>query len=186
MTHFFADLASPAGESSGFMHLMDTFGVRGDLLFAQVVNFCVVTYLLYRFALKPVLKTVEERQRKISEGLQYAEEMKAQLASAEQDRLKVVKQSQEDAQKLLERTKKESEIYLHEQKEATEGKINQMFSQARDSIEMERKQMITEARAEVVDLVIATTERILQSSLTDEVKASLNKQALEALKEEKF
>ncbi len=184
MFNFIADISEPAAEMSGLTRLMDTFGVRGDLLFAQIVNFALVTYLLYRFALKPVLKTIDERQKKISEGLQYAETMKAQMAASEQERLKIVKQAQSEAEKLIEKTKKEGERYLQEQKKVSEQKIEQMFSQARNSLDLERSQMMSEAREEIAQLVISTTERILQNSLTDDVKRSLNRQALEALKKE--
>ena len=68
--------------------LMGTFGVQSELLIAQILNFCLVAYLLYRFAIKPTLKTVEERQKKIADGLQYAESMKQQLAAAENKRKK--------------------------------------------------------------------------------------------------
>lgn len=164
--------------------IMDTFGVQGDLLIAQIINFCLVSYVLYRFAIKPVLKTVEERQKKISEGLQYAEEMKAQLASAEKERLNLLKKAQEDAQTLFAKTKQESELYLQEQKKSAEQKVEQMLGQAKDAIEVERRNMISEARTEVATLVVATTERLLKDVLTDEMRAKLNSQAVTALKSE--
>ena len=164
--------------------LMDTFGVQGNLLIAQIINFCLVSYVLYRFAVKPVLKTVEERQKKISEGLQYAEEMKAQLASAEKERLALLRKAQDEAQSLFAKTKQESEYYLQEQKKAADQKIEQMMQQAQDGIAMERKNMLSEVRAEVASLVVATTERLLKNVLTDDVRAKLNVQATSALEAE--
>ena len=173
------------GESANAVtRLMDNFGVQGDLLVAQIINFCLVSYVLYRFAIKPVLKTVEERQKKISEGLQYAEEMKAQLAAAEQERLALLKQAQEDAQSLFAKTKHESETYLQEQKRIAEQKVEQMLTQAQDTIESERRKMLAEAKTEVAGLVVATTECILKDVLTDEVRTQLNKKASEVLASE--
>ena len=177
-------LGTAAQGSNPVTRIMDTFGVQGDLLVAQIINFCLVSYVLYRFAIKPVLKTVEERQKKISEGLQYAEEMKAQLASAEKERLNLLKKAQEDAQTLFAKTKQESEQYLQEQKKSAEQKVEQMLGQAKDAIEVERRNMISEARTEVATLVVATTERLLKDVLTDEMRAKLNSQAVTALKSE--
>ena len=177
-------LGTAAQGSNPVTRIMDTFGVQGDLLVAQIINFCLVSYVLYRFAIKPVLKTVEERQKKISEGLQYAEEMKAQLASAEKERLNLLKKAQEDAQTLFAKTKQESELYLQEQKKSAEKKVEQMLGQAKDAIEVERRNMISEARTEVATLVVATTERLLKDILTDEMRAKLNSQAVTALKSE--
>ena len=177
-------LGTAAQGTNPVTRIMDTFGVQGDLLVAQIINFCLVSYVLYRFAIKPVLKTVEERQKKISEGLQYAEEMKAQLASAEKERLNLLKKAQEDAQTLFAKTKQESELYLQEQKKSAEKKVEQMLGQAKDAIEVERRNMISEARTEVATLVVATTERLLKDVLTDEMRANLNSQAVTALKSE--
>lgn len=180
--HLFLGTADPSGNT--VTRIMDTFGVQSELLIAQIVNFCIVTYVLYRFAIKPVLKTVEERQKKISEGLQYAEEMKAQLASAEKERLALLKKAQEDAQSLFSKTKQESERYLQEQKQAAEQKVEQMFAQAHSSMEVEHRNMLAEARTEISTLVVATTERLLKNVLTEEMRAQLNKQAESALKTE--
>jgi len=51
-------LGTAAQGSNPVTRIMDTFGVQGDLLVAQIINFCLVSYVLYRFAIKPVLKTV--------------------------------------------------------------------------------------------------------------------------------
>ena len=64
----FLFFATTDKSSNAVTRLMDNFGVQGDLLVAQIINFCLVSYVLYRFAIKPVLKTVEERQKKISES----------------------------------------------------------------------------------------------------------------------
>jgi len=165
-------------------HLMDTFGVQSNLLIAQIINFCLVSYVLYRFAIKPVLKTVEERQKKISEGLQYAEEMKAQLVSAEKERLELLRKAQDEAQSLFTRTKQECEIYLQVQKKATDQKIEQMVKQAQGGIATERQNMLSEVRAEIASLVVSTTERLLKDVLTDDVRARLNDQAEAALEAE--
>lgn len=170
--------------SNAVTRLMDTFGVETELLIAQIINFCLVTYVLYRFAIKPILKTVEERQKKISEGLQYAEEMKSQLASAERERLSLMKKAQDDAQALFAKTKQESEIYLSEQKKAAEAKVEQMLSQAKSAIDLEHRNMLAEARSEVSELVVATTKRLLSDILTEEMRSKLNQKAAEALESE--
>lgn len=164
--------------------LMGTFGVQSELLIAQILNFCLVTYLLYRFAIKPTLKTVEERQKKIAEGLQYAESMKQQLASAENERLQILKQAQEEAQALLAKTKLEGEQYWQAQKKVADEKVEQIVSQARNAMEVEHRNLLNETKAEVSTVVVETTERLLQKVLTDDLRAKLNQQAISLLSNE--
>lgn len=180
-THMIASASSAATDvaSTG---ILDTFGVKWELVVAQIINFCVVTYVLYRFALKPVLKTVEERQKKISDGLQYAEEVKMQLSEIERQRADVIRKAQGDAQQLFEKTKKDSEVYFKAQRDLAEEKAANILRQADEAIASERKKMLSEVRSEIGELVVNTTERLLLGFLKDSDKAELNKQALETLK----
>lgn len=164
--------------------LMGTFGVQSELLIAQILNFCLVAYLLYRFAIKPTLKTVEERQKKIADGLQYAESMKQQLAAAEKERLQILKQAQEEAQALLAKATSEREQYWQVQKKVADEKVEQIVSQARNAMEVEHRNLLNETKAEVSTLVMETTERLLQKVLTDDLRAKLNQQAVSLLSNE--
>ena len=172
-----------AGGSAGsaVTRLTETFGVQSELLVAQIINFCLVTYLLYRFAVKPTLKTVEERQKRIEEGLRYAEDIKNQRSIAEKERLQLLKQAQEDAQALLTKTRAEGERYLQEQKKAAEEKVAQITEQSRHATENEHRRMLKEAKAEIAALTVATTERLLNDILTDEMRAKLNERAVALL-----
>ena len=176
-----------SGNNSGgaVTRLAEGFGVQTELLIAQIVNFCLVTYLLYRFAVKPTLKTVEARQKKIEEGLRFAEEMKAKQASAERERVEVLKKAQADAQALLANTKTEGERYLAEQRKIAEAKVSQLTEQARHAMEGERSAMLKEAKGEIVTLTVETTERLLSGILTDEMRAKLNEQAAALLAQSK-
>ena len=173
------------GGGNAVTRLAEGFGVQTELLIAQIVNFCLVTYLLYRFAVKPTLKTVEARQKKIEESLRFAEEIKTKQASAERERLEVLKKAQADAQALLANTKAEGERYLAEQKKAAEEKVLQLTEQARHAMEGERSAMLKEAKGEIVTLTVETTERLLSGILTDEMRAKLNEQAAALLAQSK-
>ena len=63
-----------------------TFGVDWPHLIAQIISFCIVCALLYRFAYRPILNMLEERRKQIAEGLAERESIKAELARTEADR----------------------------------------------------------------------------------------------------
>lgn len=176
-------LASVANVSDAGMveNVAHTFGVQWNLLLAQILNFCLVAYLLYRFALKPVLRTIEERQKAISDGLQYAEEMKSQLVETEKKRVAILEEAQVDAKKWLDKTKQDSASYFQTQRTRAEEQAEVLLNQARQAIDQERVKMLKEVRSEVVELVVTTTEQVLRKSLTDKEKDSFNQRALEDL-----
>ena len=78
-----------------------TFGVDWPQLVAQIISFCIVCALLYRFAYRPVLAMLEERRQRIAEGLANAENIKAELARTDSQRQEVMAQVNAQATKLI-------------------------------------------------------------------------------------
>ena len=78
---FFASIGSDLAETA--KGTAKTFGLDAPHFFAQVISFCIVTFLLYRFALAPILAMLEERRQRIAESLANAEKIKAELARTE-------------------------------------------------------------------------------------------------------
>ena len=58
----------------------ETFGFNAWLFFSQIISFCIVAFLLQRFAYKPILTVLEARRQKIAEGLANADKIRQQLA----------------------------------------------------------------------------------------------------------
>src|SRR5258705_3266590 len=79
-----------------------TFGVDWPHLIAQIISFCIVCALLYRFAYRPVLAMLDERRRRIAEGLADAEKMKAELVGVEARRKETIEQADAEATRLIE------------------------------------------------------------------------------------
>ena len=176
-------LAVAGTPDNAVVRLADSFGIQTELLVAQMINFCLVSYLLYRFAIKPVLKTIEERKSKIAEGLKYTEDMKTQLASAEQERLNTLAKAQKEAQALLAKTKADCELYTREQTKATEVKMARLLEQSQNALVTERAQLLSEVRHETASLAVAATEKLLSSILTDDMRQKLNQKAATLLAE---
>ena len=97
------------------------FGINRPCFLAQMLSFAVVAFILWRFAFKPVLATLDERQKKIASGLGYAEEMKAKLEAAQQEIAAQLKEAQvEGPQIVAEAQKAAKEFADRQQKEAVE------------------------------------------------------------------
>ena len=64
---------------------MSELGIEWRMLLAQLINFSIVFFLLWRFAYRPVFAMLEARRLKIAEGMANAEKIKAQLAKTEID-----------------------------------------------------------------------------------------------------
>jgi F-type H+-transporting ATPase subunit b len=162
-----ATATEPAGAASGITKLFDQFGIDLPLFLAQVVCVSVVIVVLWKFAFKPVLATIDERQRQIQDGLRYTEEMKAKLAQTQQESAGLIKQAQAEGARFIEEARRVAkELGDRQQKEAS-ARAEDLIVKAQQAMELEHKRMMEEARTEVARLVVATTQRVLAKELND-------------------
>src|SRR5882724_4748781 len=96
--------ASSGGVTDILRETAETFGWNWKLFLSQVISFCIVAYLLQRFAYKPILAILEERRRKIEEGQINAEKIKKELAEAEKRYQEILAKAREAAAIEHERT----------------------------------------------------------------------------------
>ena len=174
----FAQAAAPAG---GITKILDDFGIRGPFLLAQVINFTIVAFLLWKFAFKPILATIEKRQQEIDAGLRYAEEMEAKLEAAQQASAAQIKEAQIKGQQLIaEAQRAAKDFHDRQQKEALE-KADALLQRAHEAIELEKQKMLADARLEIARLVVSTTQRVLSKELSEAERARYNETAAREL-----
>ncbi len=161
--------------------ITDKFGVSVPTLIAQMVNFCFVALVLYYFAVKPISTTLEERQQKISDGLQYAEEMKTQLAEAERERTEKVKQAAIGAQKILAEAREQSKEMIEVKTQEAAAQAEAIIRKASEATELERQKMLADVRQEVARLVVATSSKVLSRDLSDAEKSTFSESAAKEL-----
>ena len=151
--------------------LTQQFGIDLPYLIAQIISFAIVAFLLYKFAFKPVLATIDERQSKIEDGLNYADEMKAKLADAETQHTARIKEASLEAQQIIHEARETGKEMIDKQSlEATE-RAEQMIANAEQAIELERKKMVADVREEITRLVVLTTSRVLSRDLSDDERS---------------
>lgn len=173
--------AAHAAEGNLVHDLIEKFGIDYVNVGMQLLSFGILAYVLYKFAIKPVLSTMDERTHKIEAGLKYAEDMKAQLAAAQQESASLIRHAQSEATKIIEEARKTAKDFSDKsQKEATE-RANGLITKAQQAIELEHKKMLADARGEIARLVITTTERVLAKKLSDSDRAGYNEAAAKEL-----
>jgi len=148
---------------------------------AQVINFSIVALLLYKFAIKPIGATLDERQKKISDGLQYAEEMKTQLAEAERERAEKVKAAAQEAQRILSESREQSKQMIEAKTQEAAAQAEAIIRKASEATELERQKMLSDVRQEVARLVVATSSKVLSKELSDADKQSFSDSAAKEL-----
>jgi F-type H+-transporting ATPase subunit b len=176
-----ADAASHGEAASGITKITQEFGLSWPFLLAQILNFSVVAFLLWRFAFKPVLAMLDERQQKIAAGLKYAEEMKAKLDAVQQESVASAKRAQLEATRIIDEARKSANEFLDKQTQEGAAKAGEILSKAQQAIELEKKKMLAEARTEIARLVVAITQRVLAREMSDAERSRYNESAAREL-----
>jgi F-type H+-transporting ATPase subunit b len=164
-----------------FRAIFKKFDVTWPTLIAQMVNFILVAFILYQFAVKPVMATLDERQQKIAEGLQYAEEMKDQLAATERERAAKIQEAALEAQRILGETRDQAKEMIEAKTQEAAAQAEAIIRKASEATELERQKMLSEVRQEVARLVVETSAKVLTRELSADEKSSYSDAAAKEL-----
>lgn len=144
------------------------FGLNGYHLAAQIVSFCIVAYLLHRFAYKKVLGILEERRHVIAEGLASAERSKQALAETERQRQEILRQTNEQANQLIEEARAAANRVREQETQKAIAAAEDIITKAREAAVAEHARMLAELKREIGRLVVSTAANVTGKILTPE------------------
>lgn len=161
--------------------ICSNFHVTWPKFIAQLVLFLIAFFVLSRYAFDPILKVLEERRKRIEEGQLNAEKIKKQLAEAELRYQEVLRKANDDAQILLEESRKNNEAFTQREMDRAVKESAAIVDRARAEIDSERTRMVDEVKREMVSLVIKTTATVAGKVLTAEDQKRLSEEAQKSL-----
>src|SRR5258705_780489 len=169
--------ATSGGITDILRNTAETFGWNWKVFLSQVISFCIVAYLLQRFAYKPILAVLEQRRRTIEEGQLNAEKIRKELAEAEKRYQEIVSKANADGQKMIDEAR-ESAAHLSERKQQEAiAAAEQIISKAREAAAIEHDRTMESLKRELGRLVVDTTAKVTGKVLTPEDQRRLQEEA---------
>jgi F-type H+-transporting ATPase subunit b len=153
------------------------FGVDWWKLISQIISFSIVCFVLNKFAYHPVLQVLEERRRRIEEGLANAAKIKVQLAEAQKQAEEVMAQANVAATKLIEEARSAAKSLQERESQRAIGEAEQIIAKARSATQAEHQKMLADLKREVGRLVIDTTAKVTGKVLTGDDQKRLSEEA---------
>ncbi|WP_280562424.1 MULTISPECIES: F0F1 ATP synthase subunit B [unclassified Chromohalobacter] len=138
-------------------------------LIGQAIAFAVFVWFCMKFVWPPVMQALQERQKKIADGLDAASRATRDLELAQEQAAEQLKESKEQAAQIIEQAHKRSNQMIEEARDNARLEGERMIESARGEIEQETQRAKEELRTQVATLAIQGAERILDSSI-DEAK----------------
>lgn len=153
--------------------LIGTFHIDWKLIVAQIVNFAIVFFVLYRFAIKPLGKMMDERKETLEQGLGDAKRHKELVEEAQNLYNEELSKARIDAQALV----KEMKDAVAEEKDTmlkqAEEEVAVILESGRKQLSDEKKHMIEEVEKEIAQLVVLATEKVLHTVTTNKISEDI-------------
>lgn len=156
--------------------LISTFHIDWKLMVAQIINFILVFLAIYLLAAKPLRKTIEERTKEIETGLANSKKNREILENTKKEYEETMLKARNEAGEFIKNAREENELKKKEMLENTNKEVLAMIENGKKSLEKEREIMMASVKKEIVDLVIATTEKVLEEKIDSKYKDKVIKE----------
>ena len=150
-------------------------------LAAQVVNFLIIGWVIYRFLLKPLLATMKARQEKIAEGLADADRAKSALDEAARERDRILQDASAEAFRLLQNARDEAERLRAALLERAGHDAERMIEEARGVLALERQDMEKAVQGLSLRLSGKILEKVVQGLFSEEERAGIVARGVERI-----
>ncbi len=130
-----------------------------------LISMILFILVMMKYAVPPIMKSLNEREAKIKDSLESAEQALAKAEQISKDNEKALREAEANAQQIRKKAKEEATVLRDDLIAKAKEEAAQIVEQARASIEQEKKQALTELRQEVANLAIQAAETILDSEL---------------------
>ena len=140
------------------------------LVIWMIITFLILLFLLRKFAWKPILKMIKDREDSIDSALKSAEKAKEEMRNLQSDNEKILAQARHERDQMMKEARDMKDAIVGEAKGKAKEEADKMLSAAREAIQNEKMAAITELKNQVAVLSVEIAEKILKRELSDENK----------------
>lgn len=140
------------------------------LFFWQTLLFIVLLLLLRKFAWKPILNAVKDREEGIKNALKSADEARKEMQNLTADNERILKEARNDREDLLKEARGIREKMIDEAKGDAQLEANKLIEKAKESIQTEKQAAIIDLKNQVADLSIGIAEKLVKEELASKDK----------------
>ena len=153
------------------------------LVFWNTIAFLVLLIVLGKFAWKPMLKAISDREQGIEDALSKADKMKADIAAMQNENEALLVKAREERAILIKEAKEASEKMIADAKEKAKAEYERIVADAQAAINQQKNAALTEVKNQVGSLVVEVAEKVLRRELSNKAEQeSYIKQVAEGVK----
>ena len=140
------------------------------LIVWSLFAFLIVLFLLKKLAWKPILKSLDDREKSIQSALDAAMQAKEEMKNLKADNEKIIAEAKTERDSILKEAREIKDKMINEAKDRASKEAEKIVSSARENIQNEKMAAITELKNQVAHLSIEIAEKILKTELAEKDK----------------
>lgn len=148
--------------------LLSDFSV--GLFFWQALLFLVLLFLLKKYAWKPILVSVREREEKIQEGIESADKAKEMMRELKEDNEKLLAEARLEREGIIKAARDAKDKMINDAKAKAQEEADKVIKSAQDTIKAEKAAAMNEIKSHVAELSVSIAEKILKNELAADGK----------------
>ncbi len=140
------------------------------LVFWMTLSFIILLFILTKFAWKPIIKSLKQREEKISDALSAAEQAHEEMKQLKFSNEELLKEAKEERDALLREARQVRDKLIDEARVQANEEANRIVESAKESIQYEKMQAITDLKNQIAVLSIEIAEKLIQQELAKDDK----------------
>lgn len=147
---------------------MDLLTPELGLFVWTLLAFLIVFFILKKFAWKPILATLNEREKGIADSIAAADRVKKEMALMQSENEKLMQTAREERSVMLKEAKQMGEQIVNKAKEDTRAITDKMISDAQQQIQQQKMAALTDVKNQIGALAVEVAEKVLRQQLGTE------------------
>tara|TARA_R110002124_G_scaffold191625_2_gene358979 strand:+ start:437 stop:937 length:501 start_codon:yes stop_codon:yes gene_type:complete len=137
------------------------------LFFMQIVILIILLFLMAKFAWKPILKSLDERESGIEDALAAAENARKEMQNLQADNAKLIKEARAEREAMMKEAREISDKMIATAKEEAKEVTSTLIEKAQASIQQEKQSALAELKKNVAELSIGIAESVIKKELSN-------------------
>lgn len=148
------------------MEIFNDFSV--GLFFMQLIILALLIGLFAKFAWRPILNAIEERESGIQNALDAAEEAKKEMQNLQADNERLLKEAREERDAMMKDAREIKDKIIADAKQEAQEQANTMIDNAKATIKQEQQAAVADLKRKVADLSIGIAETVVKKDLASQ------------------
>ena len=137
------------------------------LIFWTLLAFGIVFYILAKYAWKPILKSLNEREKNISDAILSTEIVKKEMSELKNENEILLAKAREERAVMMREAKETRDKIISEAKEQARAETNKIIESAQDAINQQKMAALIDLKNQIGNLVIEVSEKVLRRELNN-------------------